>query len=125
MISRCPLFDIQHLEPVKRKMARIRSPHGFAAVVSLLATAVSAKDVGYYDSKQCIDPSGFEKCYESAEQSWTDCVNSNCDGSNDVNCNNACRCVQALNQIDCAGQSCWNQVGSSSGYVGVKGVANP
>ncbi|KAM0273495.1 hypothetical protein ACHAQH_008318 [Verticillium albo-atrum] len=81
-----------------------------SVVVALLAiTPALAKKVGHYDSEICVDPSGFESCYKDAEATWADCVNENCKDQN-IDCINVCTCIQNLDELDCAGQSCWNQV---------------
>ncbi|KAF7558496.1 hypothetical protein G7046_g5667 [Stylonectria norvegica] len=68
-----------------------------------------AAKAGYFDSKNCVDPSGFESCYEAAEKYRSDCFSKNCHGG-DRDCENNCNCVLSLAALDCAGQSCWNQV---------------
>ncbi|KAF7594760.1 hypothetical protein BBP40_008467 [Aspergillus hancockii] len=97
---------------------------------SLAHTAI-AKQVGYYQSSDCVDPSGFEECYENAEMALASCINNNCAGGSKgcadscggdtacmqakcpslgIDCIHACECVRSLDHIDCAATSCWNQV---------------
>lgn len=84
-------------------------PRPAAALAALVAVASAAK-VGYFESSTCPDPKGFESCYKDADEAWADCVKENCEDQN-IDCINLCSCIQNLSQLDCAGQSCWNQVG--------------
>ncbi|KAH6690501.1 hypothetical protein F5X68DRAFT_70536 [Plectosphaerella plurivora] len=86
-------------------------PHPSAALSALIALAAStsATKVGYFESSTCADPQGFETCYKTAEESWRECVKDNCEDRN-IDCINICTCIERLDYLDCAGQSCWNQV---------------
>ncbi|KAI1439452.1 hypothetical protein F5Y02DRAFT_70235 [Annulohypoxylon stygium] len=75
----------------------------------LLFETASTGTVGYFDSGSCVDPSGLAECYETAAIEWSKCVNNTCAGQN-IDCDNVCSCVQTQNQLNCAGQHCWNQV---------------
>ncbi|KAJ5166275.1 uncharacterized protein N7482_005056 [Penicillium canariense] len=99
------------------------------AAFSSLAVADTA---GYFDNTSfCVDSKGFEKCYEKVKTSYENCISSNCSGGSKscydscdgdtscmgthcpnlgIDCINACGCVRATDQIDCAASSCWNQV---------------
>lgn len=103
-------------------------------VLSLLAvTGLSGADqVGYFeDSSIVADPEGLAKCYDTAETSYTNCINKNCSSGDDecskscngdvscmeqqcpnlgVDCMNACGCVQAQDNIGCIASYGWNQV---------------
>ncbi|KAI0113350.1 hypothetical protein F4814DRAFT_449797 [Daldinia grandis] len=85
------------------------SPLSSLLTTALALGAVSAADVGYFDSASCVDPSGLEQCYSDADARLSDCVTSNCKGQN-IDCINVCHCINVRNQIDCAGAHCWNQV---------------
>ncbi|RYP88464.1 hypothetical protein DL770_004628 [Monosporascus sp. CRB-9-2] len=88
-------------------------PRPLASLVlaaSLAASPVAwAAKVGYFESKDCVDRSGMEQCYEEADEAWTDCINENCKDQN-IDCHNVCSCIQTMDMIDCAGRHCWNQV---------------
>lgn len=79
----------------------------------LLFETASTGTVGYFDSGSCVDPSGLAECYETAAIEWSKCVNNTCAGQN-IDCDNVCSCVQTQNQLNCAGQHCWNQVNIST-----------
>ncbi|KAJ5778814.1 hypothetical protein N7457_006534 [Penicillium paradoxum] len=93
-----------------------------------------AKEGGYFESSSCADPKGFAKCYEQVDVDYLECVNNNCAGRSPscyescgasiscmnqqspglgIDCINACEFERSAYQIDCAGQSFWNQVYSS------------
>ncbi|OGM42327.1 hypothetical protein ABOM_007886 [Aspergillus bombycis] len=95
------------------------------------ATLAAAKQVGYFQSSDCVDSSGFESCYQNADQAFASCVNNNCAGGNKactescngdpacvqskcpdlgIDCINACECVKNTDYIECTATSCWNQV---------------
>ncbi|KAK7397808.1 hypothetical protein QQX98_012823 [Neonectria punicea] len=79
-------------------------------VAAVLATTPGlAVKVGYFDSKNCVDPKGLEKCYERADEDGSDCVNKNCKEQN-IDYINVCDCVQLQDQSDYAGRHCWNQL---------------
>ncbi|KAE8137798.1 hypothetical protein BDV38DRAFT_83953 [Aspergillus pseudotamarii] len=101
--------------------------------LSLASFAITtvAKQVGHFQSPDCVDPSGFESCYQDADQGFTSCVNNHCAGGSrgctescngdpacvqskcpdlGIDCINACECVKNTDYIDCAATSCWNQV---------------
>ncbi|CAI7645839.1 unnamed protein product [Penicillium glandicola] len=90
-----------------------------------------AKEVGYFESSSCADAKGFETCYENVDTNYANCVNNNCAGGSQscynscggstscmnqkcpglgIDCINACECERSALQIDCVGQSCWNEV---------------
>ncbi|KAL5341363.1 hypothetical protein BJX70DRAFT_358605 [Aspergillus crustosus] len=52
-----------------------------------------AEQVGYFDSEDCADPSGFASCYSDTDSAYNDCINDNCEGLNS-DCHNACACEQ-------------------------------
>ncbi|CZR58232.1 uncharacterized protein PAC_08123 [Phialocephala subalpina] len=85
-------------------MAKKASLYGLA-----IAVGVRAADVGYYNSTDCVDPTGFSTCYKDADSSYSDCVNRDCKDKN-IDCINACECARSTSYIDCAASSCWNQV---------------
>ncbi|KEQ68045.1 hypothetical protein M436DRAFT_86716 [Aureobasidium namibiae CBS 147.97] len=81
-----------------------------------------------FDYSTCIDKTGFEKCYDSADSALTSCISNNCGGSvcvkscnNDPNCvlQNcpdlgldciyACECIRNTKRVACAAESCWNR----------------
>nr|CEG05546.1 unnamed protein product [Fusarium clavum] len=76
---------------------------------SLSITPVLAAEYGYIESKNCVDPSGYERCYEAGEVERNDCVNKNCKGQN-IDCIHACDCALNLAVVDCALTHCWNEV---------------
>ncbi|CAG1959529.1 unnamed protein product [Fusarium graminearum] len=80
-------------------------------VVSLLTITnpISATKYGYIESKECVDPSGYEQCYKSRDDERNVCINKNCEGQN-IDCLNACDCVFNVDVIDCALTHCWNKV---------------
>ncbi|KAJ4247434.1 hypothetical protein NW762_013109 [Fusarium torreyae] len=82
----------------------------FAVLVTsfLGVTPGLAEKLGYFESKECVDPSGFETCYKDAGERCNDCVNDNCKGKN-IDCANVCTCVMVEEAIDCALTSCWNK----------------
>lgn len=100
------------------------------SLVAITTTAV-AKEVGYFQSSDCVDSSGFESCYEDADQRFANCVSNNCAGGSKgcvescggnpecvqskcpnlgIDCINVCDCVKNIEYIQCAATSCWNQV---------------
>jgi hypothetical protein len=82
---------------------------GLVTAFIALATYASAKKVGFFESSICPDPQGFESCYKTAYETWAACVSDNC-ADQDSDCVNLCTCIENLDKLDCAGQSCWNQV---------------
>ncbi|KAJ4115402.1 hypothetical protein NW768_011254 [Fusarium equiseti] len=80
-------------------------------VVSLLTiiSPISAAKYGYIESKDCVDPSGYEQCYKSKDAERNDCITNNCKNQN-IDCINVCDCVFNLDVIDCALTHCWNKV---------------
>ncbi|KAI1799908.1 hypothetical protein F4811DRAFT_541855 [Daldinia bambusicola] len=85
------------------------SPSSILFTAAVTTAAVSAAQVGYFNSESCVDPSGLEQCYADADTLLSDCVTSNCKGQS-IDCINICHCINTENQIDCAGRHCWNQV---------------
>ncbi|KAG4216889.1 hypothetical protein PC116_g34630 [Phytophthora cactorum] len=85
------------------------SPSSLLYTAALTTAAVSAAQVGYFNSESCVDPSGLEQCYAEADAMLADCVNENCKGQN-IDCINVCHCINTENKINCAGAHCWNQV---------------
>ncbi|EIT81610.1 hypothetical protein AO1008_02433 [Aspergillus oryzae 100-8] len=104
------------------------------SLVAITTTAV-AKEVGYFQSSDCVDSSGFESCYEDADQRFANCVSNNCAGGSKgcvescggnpecvqskcpnlgIDCINVCDCVKNIEYIQCAATSCWNQIGLMS-----------
>ncbi|KAE8420255.1 hypothetical protein BDV36DRAFT_281582 [Aspergillus pseudocaelatus] len=100
------------------------------SLASVVTTTV-AKQVGYFQSSDCVDSSGFESCYQDADQDFASCVNNNCAGGSKgctescngnpacvqskcpdlgIDCINACECVKNTDYIECTATSCWNQV---------------
>ena len=114
--------------------------------LSSFATITVAKQVGYFQSSDCVDSSGFESCYQDADQGFASCVNNNCAGGNKactescngdpacvqskcpdlgIDCINACECVKNTDYIECTATSCWNQVRKpSSSQQAVQSIAN-
>ncbi|KAE8363827.1 hypothetical protein BDV27DRAFT_3616 [Aspergillus caelatus] len=100
------------------------------SLASVVTTTV-AKQVGYFQSSDCVDSSGFESCYQDADQDFASCVNNNCAGGSKgctescngnpacvqskcpdlgIDCINACECLKNTDYIECTATSCWNQV---------------
>ncbi|KAE8352409.1 hypothetical protein BDV28DRAFT_161842 [Aspergillus coremiiformis] len=90
-----------------------------------------AKQVGYYQSSDCVDAAGFETCYDKADEGFATCVNKNCAGGSKecadscggnmtcmqakcpnlgIDCIHVCECIRNTHYIECAATSCWNQV---------------
>ncbi|KAL4933003.1 uncharacterized protein BDV17DRAFT_252593 [Aspergillus undulatus] len=74
-----------------------------------LAALTAAKQVGYFNSDDCADPSGFESCYDDADSWWADCVNETCEGQN-IDCINTCEYARQGTYTRCAAAHCWNMV---------------
>ncbi|KAE8311918.1 hypothetical protein BDV41DRAFT_565475 [Aspergillus transmontanensis] len=98
--------------------------------LAAIATTAVAKEVGYFQSSDCVDSSGFESCYQDADQRFASCVSNNCAGGSKgcvescggnpecvqskcpnlgIDCINVCDCVKNTEYIQCAATSCWNQ----------------
>ncbi|RDW72747.1 uncharacterized protein DSM5745_07919 [Aspergillus mulundensis] len=78
---------------------------GFLAALRLTA----ADQVGYFNSDDCADPSGFASCYEDADEWYADCINENCLGLG-KDCHDACEYARQGAYTRCAATSCWNMV---------------
>lgn len=97
----------------------------------LAALQVRSETVGYFDSDFCADGSGLEDCYAEADSFLSTCITDKCAGGSGacakscngdaaciqrncpnlgIDCMKACECVQLTKQIQCAAESCWNQV---------------
>jgi hypothetical protein len=70
------------------------------------ATAASSTP-GNITASTCVDPSGYSSCYGDANLVAEKCLS---DAGTDETVQAACGCVLYLDEIDCAAQSCWNQV---------------
>ncbi|KAE8155139.1 hypothetical protein BDV25DRAFT_38002 [Aspergillus avenaceus] len=102
----------------------------FPVLASALLSIATSKEVGYFDSSECVDRSAFESCYEKADQYLASCISNNCVGGSDscsdacggsvtciqnkcpnlgVDCMKACDCAKTVEYIDCIATSCWNQ----------------
>ncbi|KAE8383859.1 hypothetical protein BDV26DRAFT_2565 [Aspergillus bertholletiae] len=108
----------------------MKPPATLAISLAIFATLTLTKEIGYFQSSDCVDASGFESCYEDADQIFASCVNNNCAGSKacvdscggdstcvlskcpnlGIDCVKACDCVKNTDYIQCAATSCWNQV---------------
>lgn len=127
-------------EPPRQNVRRTRTPQNILTMKPLtvlrislasFATTAIAKEVGHFQSSDCVDPSGLESCYQDADQGFTSCVTNNCAGGSKgctescngnpacvqskcpdlgIDCINACECVKNTDYIECAATSCWNQV---------------
>ncbi|KAE8344891.1 hypothetical protein BDV24DRAFT_171387 [Aspergillus arachidicola] len=94
--------------------------------LAAIATTAVAKEVGYFQSSDCVDSSGFESCYQDADQGFASCVSNNCAGGSKgcvescggnpecvqskcpnlgIDCINACDCVKNTEYIECAATS--------------------
>ncbi|KAH7186266.1 uncharacterized protein B0J16DRAFT_363226 [Fusarium flagelliforme] len=80
-------------------------------LVSLLTiiSPISAAKYGYIESKDCVDPSGYEECYTSGDAARNDCISKNCKNKN-RDCISACDCAFNTWVIGCALTHCWNKV---------------
>ncbi|KAL4899361.1 hypothetical protein BDW74DRAFT_115674 [Aspergillus multicolor] len=79
-------------------------------LLSLAALRLTvAEQVGYFNSDDCADPSGFASCYDDADEWYADCINENCEGLG-VDCHNACEYARQGAYTRCAASSCWNKV---------------
>ncbi|KAM0713929.1 hypothetical protein Q7P37_010891 [Cladosporium fusiforme] len=102
-----------------------------ACLILSVAHLVKSEAVGYFDSDHCVDNAGMKDCYADADSYLSTCITKNCAGGSDacaascggnaaciqsncpnlgIDCINACECVRATKEIECAAQSCWNQV---------------
>ncbi|KAL4879965.1 hypothetical protein BJY04DRAFT_88437 [Aspergillus karnatakaensis] len=82
--------------------------HPYLLSVAALPLAV-AKQVNYFESNDCADPSGFESCFEDGDSWYADCINENCEGLG-VDCHNACECARQSAYVRCAVGHCWNKI---------------
>ncbi|KAF4995604.1 hypothetical protein FDECE_12747 [Fusarium decemcellulare] len=84
----------------------------------LIVTPGLAAKVGLFDSGDCVDPSGMEKCYGTASNEALRCYDSKkCEEEEEgeeedglSQCALSCRCLQSQDEINCALSHCWNKV---------------
>jgi hypothetical protein len=95
----------------------------FLSPLHLLLSFSSAQSSFNFSSAGCVNPSGFDSCWTTTTTAITNCWTDYCEGasggtcsdffgceSTSSRCTNACICVMYAEYINCALNTCWNQV---------------
>ena len=86
-----------------------------------LAVAISVQQCSNFTSTDCVDPNGFDSCFQKASDTASSCLKVT--AANDV-APLACTCALYLAEINCALSSYWNEIRAFGPWMETQLVAS-